>query len=151
MKWTVTTGSLIVMLDPQVTPGVLSNYLCNTWREISAGFSSGSGNIEFLSKRGLFLHWGWTSTVPFRSVMVHVFRPNIFGTGLSVRCACVPSKYSIVLTTARVEINWKLSVQYIITFGRKQSLIFQIVPFFQEIQTINAVLALFDVTRQIAV
>ncbi len=33
-----------------------------------------------------------------RSVTVHVFVPNIFGKGLSVRYACVPNKYSIVLT-----------------------------------------------------
>ncbi len=32
------------------------------------------------------------------SVTVHVFVPNIFVKGLSVRYACVPNKYSIVLT-----------------------------------------------------
>ncbi len=89
-------------------------------------------------------------TLGIRSVMVHVLVPNIFSMGLSVQCACVPNKYSIALTTARVEVHWKLPVLYIVTFDKKQSVIFQIMSiFFQEIQTINVILILFDVARQI--
>ncbi len=45
-----------------------------------------------------------------------------FGTGLSVWYAYVPNKYSLVLTTAQVELHWKLPVLYIVTFDNKQSL-----------------------------
>ncbi len=69
---------------------------------------------------------------------------------LSDRYACIPN--SIVLTTARVELHGKLPVLYSVTLDKKQSLIFQMMSiFFQEIQTISAVMLLFDVARQIAV
>ncbi len=70
--------------------------------------------------------------------------------GLSGLLVQDPNKYSIVLTTARVELHWKLPVLYIVTFEKKQSPIFRIMSIFQEIQTINAVLTLFDVMWQIA-
>ncbi len=38
--------------------------------------------------------------MPTSGVMVHLFVPKMCGTGLSVRYAGVPNKYSIVLTTA---------------------------------------------------
>ncbi len=68
------------------------------------------------------------------------------------RYACV-LKYSIVLTTARVELRWKLPVLYIVTFDKKQFHLSNDVHFFllQEIQAINAVLMLFDLVWQIAV
>ncbi len=43
---------------------------------------------------------------------------------------CVPKKYSIVLTIARVELHWKLPVLCIVTFDKKQSLIFEIMSIF---------------------
>ncbi len=69
----------------------------------------------------------------------------MFGTGLLSRYACVPNKYSIVSTTARVELQWKLPFVYIVTYDKKQNIIFQTMSFFQQIQTINVVLGLFDV------
>ncbi len=57
-----------------------------------------------------------------RGVTVNIFVPNRFGTGLSVRDACVPNGYSIFF-----------------------------IDFFQEIQIINGVLTVFDVAWQIAV
>ncbi len=69
---------------------------------------------------------GWMDVS--RGVMIHLFMPKIFGTGLFLlRCTCVLHKYSVVLTTAQVELLWKLPVLYIVTFDKKQSLIFQIV------------------------
>ncbi len=48
-----------------------------------------------------------------RGVILHI---KIFSTGLSVRYACVPNKYSIVFTTVQVKLHWKLPVLYIVTF-----------------------------------
>ncbi len=59
----------------------------------------------------------------------------------------VPNNYSVVLTIARVELHRKLPVLFIVTFDKKQSLIFQMMSFFP----VNAVLVLFDVAWQIAV
>ncbi len=61
-----------------------------------------------------------------RVVTVHVFVLKIFSTVLLV---CLPNKYSNVLMTARVELHWKHPVLYIVTFDKKQSLIFRLCPF----------------------
>ncbi len=51
-----------------------------------------------------------------RVVTVHVLVPESFGTDISVQYACVPNKYSIVLTTAQMELHWTLLVLYTVTF-----------------------------------
>ncbi len=66
------------------------------------------------------------------TVHIPVFVPKIFGSGLTVLYASVPNKYSVVLTTARVELHWRLPVLHIDTFDKKQRLIFQIMSIFQE-------------------
>ncbi len=60
------------------------------------------------------------SGVAYRYVY-HVLIFKFSGTGLSIWIACVPNKYSIVLTTRQVELHWKLSVLCIVTFDKEKS------------------------------
>ncbi len=90
-------------------------------------------STQKLLQKSYTVFWPNSNIAFIRGVTVHVFLLNVWhGTR-------VPNKSSIVLTTARVELLWKLTVLYILLLLiRNKDSPFKLCQFFfQEIQTMQ--------------